>query len=340
MAQAKVGSARNQAIECARLAAAVFVVFIHSNFPGAFGETVNCAARFAVPLFFMISGYFSFGASKEKLAKRFWRILWLNIFASLLYMLHRFLTVSWTGAALAESVKAALPSLRQLVEWVVLNASPFVIHLWYLAAIGQCYLTIWVYVSFRGDRDYRPLYMLCFCLYAIEFLLSEMAPVAGIEIPVELYRNGMLLGLPMFGLGLFLKEHGDRLRSTFHLTDRRLLAVMLLGLAFSLVERFKVGLIEAPAGMVAVASALLLLAAAHPKLSGGQKFAACVSRFGFLSTAVYILHRMMIDIYDMFCRAHLELALGQAEPWLRPFAVLILTFAAALICDGLRRLKK
>ena len=47
---------RNETLECCRILAAVFVVFLHVPFPGLLGKTVNCLARFAVPLFFAISG--------------------------------------------------------------------------------------------------------------------------------------------------------------------------------------------------------------------------------------------------------------------------------------------
>lgn len=56
---------RNQTLECCRILAAVFVVFLHVPFPGTVGKTVNCLARFAVPLFFAISGWFSYGAEGE-----------------------------------------------------------------------------------------------------------------------------------------------------------------------------------------------------------------------------------------------------------------------------------
>ena len=37
---------------------AFLVICIHVPFPGAFGECVTTAARIAVPVFFMITGYF------------------------------------------------------------------------------------------------------------------------------------------------------------------------------------------------------------------------------------------------------------------------------------------
>lgn len=69
---------RNQTLECCRILAAVFVVFLHVPFPGTVGKTVNCLARLAVPLFFAISGWFSYGAEGRKLLRRMGRILLLT----------------------------------------------------------------------------------------------------------------------------------------------------------------------------------------------------------------------------------------------------------------------
>ena len=49
---------RNHVLDAEKAVAAYMVVFLHLHFPGVTGEIFNAAARFAVPFFFMISGYF------------------------------------------------------------------------------------------------------------------------------------------------------------------------------------------------------------------------------------------------------------------------------------------
>ena len=46
---------RNLSLECFKLLAACFVVFLHIPFPGTFGQLTVCLSRFAVPLFFAVS---------------------------------------------------------------------------------------------------------------------------------------------------------------------------------------------------------------------------------------------------------------------------------------------
>ena len=50
---------RNTTLELMKLLASYAVVFIHVLFYGRFGIIVDAIARFAVPFFFLVSGFFS-----------------------------------------------------------------------------------------------------------------------------------------------------------------------------------------------------------------------------------------------------------------------------------------
>lgn len=43
----------------------IFVIFIHFPFPGEIGRIISGLARFAVPLFFMISGYYAYNSRRS-----------------------------------------------------------------------------------------------------------------------------------------------------------------------------------------------------------------------------------------------------------------------------------
>ena len=45
-------------LDALKIVAAFFVVCIHVHFPGDLGRCVIAVARFAVPFFFMVSGFF------------------------------------------------------------------------------------------------------------------------------------------------------------------------------------------------------------------------------------------------------------------------------------------
>ncbi|MBQ9116765.1 MAG: acyltransferase family protein [Clostridia bacterium] len=70
-----------------KLFASYMVVFIHIPFAGQMGIVMPTLARFAVPFFFLISGYFSYQISPEKIVKRIKNILTLYVFATVCYTL-------------------------------------------------------------------------------------------------------------------------------------------------------------------------------------------------------------------------------------------------------------
>mgnify|MGYP002224052531 FL=1 len=69
---------RNRTFDLFKWAAALFVLLLHVPFPGDVGGTVRMFARWAVPFFFMVSGYFTYGAVQRqdagRLVRRIWRL--------------------------------------------------------------------------------------------------------------------------------------------------------------------------------------------------------------------------------------------------------------------------
>ena len=70
---------RNQSMECFKLVAALLVILIHAPFPGKVGNLIAAAGDVAVPMFFVISGYFTFGADQQTLKRRLKHLLRLYL---------------------------------------------------------------------------------------------------------------------------------------------------------------------------------------------------------------------------------------------------------------------
>ena len=66
MAEKKI----NKCLNFAKGVACILVVFIHCQFPPPVGRYVISIARAAVPLFFMVSGYFCFYGDRQRLFER------------------------------------------------------------------------------------------------------------------------------------------------------------------------------------------------------------------------------------------------------------------------------
>lgn len=62
---------RNYTLDLLKLFSAFMIVLIHVPFYGEFGTAIKAVARFAVPVFFMTSGYFCYKNDTKKSQKRY-----------------------------------------------------------------------------------------------------------------------------------------------------------------------------------------------------------------------------------------------------------------------------
>lgn len=78
---------RNTCLDLIKGVACIFVVFMHCEFPGVFGIFVQSIARFCVPFFFMVSGYYCYrGDGDVDYGKKLRHIVWFTLAASLFYL--------------------------------------------------------------------------------------------------------------------------------------------------------------------------------------------------------------------------------------------------------------
>ena len=68
---------KNNTLELIKLFASYMVVFIHVPFHGRFGAAIDALARFAVPFFFLVSGYYSYQIACKKIKMRIKNVLTL-----------------------------------------------------------------------------------------------------------------------------------------------------------------------------------------------------------------------------------------------------------------------
>lgn len=333
-------------MECAKLIAAFFVVVIHVPFPGDFGNVISCLSRFAVPMFFAISGYFSYGADSKKLSRRFLHILKLNLLATALVIFCKYQSMSHWDAGVLLKLQQLMPTWDKLFRWAVLHVNPFSGELWYLTATLACYGVLWGYVRFFDQKPvtYRPLYLACTVLFLIRFFAGDLLRYFGAEIPFYIFRDGWFLGLPMFAMGMFLRQYQQRILSAVPLTGGKFLLLFAAAFALSFLQWEWMGKPELPLATVLQVALLILFTASHPSLGIPAGWGnALVSKFGFLSTAIYILHYRFYEYYAEQLQLPIEELLGGKEPWLRPvfiiFVTLIVSILLRLLLDTIKKLR-
>lgn len=332
---------RNLTLECCRIIGAVFVVFLHIPFPGEFGGLVACLSRFAVPMFFAISGWYSYQTKPKKLLKRMKSILLLELFGILLQLTWKCVQGHYEGIRVVDTLLWRIPDGEALIKWLVFQVDPFSGPLWYLSAAAVCYLVLAVYVRLVG-KDYRFLYVLSGILLACHFAMAELSRFTGIRVEFTVYRNAWFFGIPMFTMGLMLRQLREKLSEKGKRNAVIPFGVLLFGAVLSVTEWLYFGGFDLHVGTVIAVAGLMLLTAARPNVPQWMEKAA--GSFGCLSTAVYMVHMIVYEAYGYFYSWKLEAILGETTQWVLPLLIaavsLVIAIAAYLARSGWNRIRK
>ena len=290
------GAERNKGFDCLRLLCTFCVVCIHT--PYAYKVLVEPAIRFAVPVFFLISGWFYSGVcargNQVRQIKKIFRLfLWGNLGGWAFWLLCRkFLYGDFS------EYWAIFCSPESWVKFLIWNQPPVMDSMWYLGAF------LYVLVLVRlCDRDFgrEKLYPLIPLLLAGNFLLGNYSlPLFGQEIPHCYSRNFLLMGLPFFLLGDLLA------RKPLNIRNCSLLLIFAGATFLALVENYilyKTDLLfncELSLFTAIAAVALFLIVARNPGWFSGRIFSGLARAGKELSLWIYILHPAVIIVVKYF----------------------------------------
>lgn len=335
---------RNANISLLKLVSACFVVFIHVSFPGSLGDGADCVARFAVPVFLLISGYYSYGADVGALRKRLKKIVFLMVFSNGVYLLWNAFQVLVTQGSLREYC-AGVFTVERLARFIFMGDNPFSTHLWYLSAIAFVYAVMIGYREFytRSDKpNYMPLYIVAVCGFMFQIAFGVKALGIGMDVNYMLYRYCLFFALPLFALGLFLHEYRERIMECYRFTRKKAVMLILIGFILSLIQWFGIGKVEMPLGMFLVVIHLFLLAInADTAKVHSHTVMTLIGCTEICSTVVYIIHPLINRITGTFqSQVPLFDALRSMEdiyPLFVMLASVIIGYCIAIVVYCLRR---
>lgn len=191
----------------------LLVIFIHMDLPQAMEWGVLPLTRVAVPIFFMITGYFyEQTCQKGREGKQIKKVFWLAVGANALHLGWALAKLILNGESLVNYLKGFLQK-DALLNFLVFNQPPYRISLWYIN--GLLILLIVVFLLQKaGVQSLKKLYLLIPMLLVVNLLLGTYSFVFfDADIPLCYTRNGMLCGLPYFLLGDFINHYKIRLKN-------------------------------------------------------------------------------------------------------------------------------
>lgn len=339
----------NHCIDFMKGIACIMVVFIHVLFPGWFGTAVKTVARFAVPFFFMISGFYLYNPDRavvsEKMPKKIRKILFLAIFAFCIYTAEAFfIDVIVKKQSFLEFLCENF-SVKFWLKFLLCNDSTVSIWggiVWYLWATIYCYLILWIVNRFNL---YKYIYWLIPVLIighlTISLTRNYVFPIDGIGFYGYYLRNWLFDGLPFMLLGHYVAENKEALISRFN--NPICLLFAFLSMVFSCVERFFYGrlLTVEPSICLFTCPFTFFLFIFAVKNSSNTIWKPMAYIGAKLSLFVYIMHKLVIDGLNFIVKT-LSVSIYESiiYEWIRPILVVIITLVAAVVFTNLMNLIK
>lgn len=325
---------RNHGLDLLKTISAFMVICIHVPFPGIVGTIITPLTRIAVPLFFMITGYY-YSSTKERnhVNKQLHKVIQLFVGANLLYLLWDLIKAYVSNSSVIIEIRRMF-SLKSMLKFILLNESPFSGHLWYLSAILYILLIV---LLFEKKWDRENLYPLVPFLLLADLVFGKYSLLLfGRTIPYILVRNFLCVGLPYFLIGDWLYTRNI----TISPSKARIL--MFVFVLTTLAERILLGVFSLNAvrdhyistTFLAIFTFLLALQHEHIYTNKGLSILSTIG--AKLSTSIYILHPIVITVvsYVIAYVSHQLPFINVWYPYIAPFAIFtITTIASWLLFD-------
>lgn len=298
---------RNHGLDFLKGMAACLLVFAHVPFPWPYGAFLTYVSTCGVSVFFMTSGYFSHGSTRQRQFHAIRRIALYLFAAYALYLLKMWMAGGLDWSFVARYLSERVFTAHHLLKLPVYTQSAICPVAWFLITLLECY----VLKLLLGKRLRYLGY-----LGILVGVVVVLPPVGDwMDFPLS---NPWIWGVPCFVMGELLREQEQRLQAKL---DRRLLVMIsLLGITINLLSRYY-GTQWWYIGNLLSAPALFLLFG-----GSGMRF----NRFCLLGSAyaffIYIIHPLVGSFLS-----YLQPHPGMAEQWLRPFAALALTVLLAVV---------
>ena len=327
----------NQGINVLKFIAVVLVILIHESLPGTGGKIVKGIAAMSVPVFFMISGYYSYGKEMAKIKKSCIRMFWMTALVNAIYFIYDIIVEFLSGASATAWLKENC-SLKRILVFLLTNESPFRGHLWFLGALLYSYLFLLIFLIYiekgRGrlaklikENQIKFLFSLAVCLLILNIAGGEFLTFYGKNIQIPYIRNWLFMGLPFFGLAYCIHAYEERIYCS--LSSKKLCAMLALSFLLNILE---VSLM--PDSGLYITTIFVNIIAFLLALSFHNIQSSLLIRLGNLADKyglwIYALQIMVIKCLR-WCYQRFGIADKTMVQVLSPFIVLVFSFLLAIV---------
>ena len=196
-----------QTLDFIRIVASFFVVLVHVHLPIPHAYYTMAWARFAVPVFYMINGFFLFRGTSSKedrlkmIRKTLLKISRITLFTILFYVISNSAVCLINGQHPLYWLYSQF-SLKILKELILYNHTDFLSHVvWYLLAYIYVLLILYLLTKFNLVR--RVWFLIPF-LITVNILHGEV-----IKLEWFYQGNWLITALPFILIGIYIRENPE-----------------------------------------------------------------------------------------------------------------------------------
>lgn len=309
--------------------ACIFVVAIHMRFPVDYIDgPIQSAARFAVPFFFMVSGYYCFNEDKtielSKLPKKVKHIAILCLGSFIFWFLFILITQVDGGLTGIGEWLLTLVSFESLYQFILFNVDPFIQILWFLFALLYCYILFYIFARLNAVRILK---FLILPLLIAHFTMGNICNgLLDFSIPGYYYRNCWLMGMPLFMLGYVIHEYRQSILKKAN-SNVALIAIIAGGILAVCEWLIVGGRQQMYIGSVITASAMIIYSQWHEENYVIKSVAIIGQKYSML---IYVLHYCIGICFD-YIMAWIGIADNFIFSCFRPSIVIILSIISSVI---------
>lgn len=294
------------------------IVFVHVPFLGIAGEVITAISAFSLPVFVLISGYYSFGCSTSVIKQRTIKIVKI-FFYGYFWVLASNVLLHLHSGTLAEWLHYNF-TIKALAKCVIFCTIDYAIPLWYLIAMAETYL-LWYFVVKHKKEGLLLKFLPALFVVQLIYLTIRVS----MQYPWFWETNFITKALPWFLFGYYI--HSPAGMEWIQRTKDCVFAIAALAgnmiAVVSNVSNTRVNLFWV--GVSVCAISLFSIGVKHPDRLPSRLIGYIGSA---LSLNIYIFHQLIASTITILYRNmfHVDVD-GAVFPWLRP----IITLAASVM---------
>lgn len=342
--EAKSSRQINNTINFVKAIGCIGVILIHCGFPGYIGILFATLARFAVPFFTAISGFYLLNRNIQyigttHLLHKIIHILKIIASAELFALCFSIISGFVMNHDIATSF-ARYTDTAGLLKLLWDNTPLTYVHYWYLYAMLYCYITVLILCKVASEcivEKNRKKISLCALFLFIAFYLMNI--ISNSKLPFDflisigrddnlsaIYNLFIFRSLPFFLTGVSLKFYERQISAARILSKRRLVFIMFIGAILSCLERSLWGDMQIYIGTYLIVLAAFIFCIKYP--NGINKKIEWIGKE--LSMIVYIIHISVMEVV-IWIGTSFSLNNIPLYHWSRPIVVIGISLLCASV---------